>query len=559
MRYNKFISVLLIFLAFSCVKKTERPTAIETKTYDTEIPLSHGLSNSLEFVKVHSEVTPILREKKDNLILSWSFQVKNDNIPIYLKGLGFSLEGTEDLGDIDSFSLEYTNAKDSIVQFGMLQKMESDSILHFEDKVKLREGENTFRLKCVLNATANINNHLEIRPTSMTISGKEYKLDLGPLQRKFGIALMQHGQNGVHTYRIPGLVTTEKGTLIAVYDIRHNSSKDLQGDIDVGMSRSTDGGQTWHAKDVIIDMGEYGRKSEKLNGVGDPSILYDKKNNTLWVAALWAHGMSDKKMIWNSSQEGLTPAETGQLILVKSTNDGKTWSEPYNITTQVKDPEWQLVFQGPGRGITIGDSVLVFPAQFKKKLEKLSVVGDLYTPFSTIIYSKDEGRTWKIGTGAKPNTTEAQVIVLNDGRLMLNMRDDLNRNKDVESNGRAVAVTDDFGATWIEHTTSNSALIEPNCMASLIKETFIIDGKQTSVVLFSNPASKTDRVNMSIKVSLDDAETWKPEHTTLIDSGEGRGYSSLTKVDDEHVGILYEGSGADLVFQVFHIKELIRD
>ncbi|PVX50005.1 sialidase-1 [Balneicella halophila] len=559
MHYYKFISIILILFTFSCKKDKEEPVVIETKTYDVEVPLSHGLKNSLEFVKVHSDVTPILKAKEDNIVLSWNFQVKDHRMSIYLKGLSFTLKGTENLEDFKGFSLEYIDDKDSISTFGELTKVTADSILTFSDKVKLSKGRNSFRLKCSLKDNANINNHLEITPLSMTISGKKYKLDLGSLQRKFGIALLQHGQGGIDTYRIPGLITTRKGTLIAVYDIRHNSSKDLQGDIDVGMSRSTDGGQTWQPTDVVIDMGEYGRKPEKLNGVGDPSILYDEKNHTLWVAALWAHGMNEKKMVWTGSRPGMSPRRTGQLVLVKSTNDGKTWSEPYNITSQVKNPDWQLLMQAPGRGVTVGDSVLVFPVQFKEKLDKPSIDGETYTPFASIIYSKDRGRTWQIGSGAKANTMESQAIVLNDGNLMLNMRDIHNKGNDSKTNGRAIAFTDDFGATWTNHSTSNSALVEPSCQASLIKDEFLVDGNLRSIVLFSNPASKAKRENMSIKVSLDDAESWLPKHTTLIDSGEGRGYSSLTKVDDEHVGILYEGSGADLVFQIYHIKELIRN
>lgn len=557
--YYRFIAIFYLLALTSCGKKTEQPTSIETKGYEMVVPLSQGLSNSIDSVKIKSEVLPILRGKASNLILSWDFEVKNTSMPVYMKGLSFSLEGTKNLGDIANFTLEYSNAKDSLTQFGEIQTVGNDSLLIFSDKVKLTPGKNSFYLKCQLSDVAVIQNYLEIRPVSMTISGKKYKLELSAFQRKFGIALLQHNQNDVHTYRIPGMVTTEKGTLIAVYDMRYDNGKDLQGNIDVGMSRSTDGGQTWYDTDVIIDMGEYGKKPEKLNGVGDPSVLYDKATNTLWVAALWTHGMSEKDMAWWGSKEGLSPEETGQLVLTKSTNDGKTWSEPYNITKQVKNPKWQLLLQGPGKGISVGDSLLVFPAQFKAKDTNSSIDGGKYAPFSTVMYSKDHGKTWQIGTGAKSNTTEAQVIALNDGTLMLNMRDDRNRKDKGDSNGRAVAVTADLGATWTTHSTSNSALIEPNCMASIIKEDFLVHGEKKSLVLFSNPASKEKRVNMSIKVSLDDAQTWNPANTTLIDSGEGRGYSCLTKVDDRHVGILYEGSGADLIFQVFDIDELVKE
>ncbi|WP_051536065.1 sialidase family protein [Marinilabilia salmonicolor] len=301
------------------------------------------------------------------------------------------------------------------------------------------------------------------------------------------------GQDNCDTYRIPGMVTTNEGTLIAVYDNRYTRSKDLQEHIDVGMSRSTDGGETWEPMQVIMDMGEWGGKPEHLNGVGDPAVLYDKNSGTIWVAALWMHGFDRDQMTWWASQPGIKPHETGQFLLVKSTDDGKTWSDPINITRQIKHPDWQLLLQGPGKGICMSDGTLVFPAQFKEDIGKKAIDGHQFTPHSTIIYSKDAGETWNIGTGAKTNTTEAQVVELNDGSLMLNMRDDRNRKVKDETNGRAVAVTKDMGQTWEEHPTSNSALIEPNCMASLIAGNVTVEENNKMVLFFSNPASKHQR------------------------------------------------------------------
>ena len=243
---------------------------------------------------------------------------------------------------------------------------------------------------------------------------------------------------------------------MAVYDIRYNNSKDLQEDIDIGMSRSTDGGRTWEPMKVIMDMGEYGGLPQNLNGIGDPSILYDHTTGTLWVAALWMSGSAPDKMLWWVSQPGMTPQETGQFMLIKSTDDGVTWSDPINITPQIKDPSWQLLLQGPGRGITLDDGTLIFTAQFKADIGMKALDGGQFTCHSTIVYSQDKGETWQIGTGAKSNTTEAQVVQLSDGSLMLNMRDDRNRTDKGPTNGRAVAVTADMGRTWTVHPSSNT-------------------------------------------------------------------------------------------------------
>jgi len=365
------------------------------------------------------------------------------------------------------------------------------------------------------------------------------------------------GQDNCDTYRIPGLVTTNEGTLIAVYDNRYNNSKDLQEDIDVGMSRSTDDGQTWEPMKVIMDMGEWGGRSERLNGIGDPTVLYDHTTHTIWVAGLWMSGATENDMLWWASKPGMSPEKTGQFVLVKSTDDGLTWSDPINITEQIKNPEWQLLFQGPGRGITLHDGTLVFPAQFKADIGEKALDGGQYTCHSTIVYSKDGGEIWHIGTGTKPNTTEAQVVQLEDGSLMLNMRDDRNRKFKDETNGRAVAVTTDLGKTWTTHPSSNSALPEPNCMASLIAADVKMDGQKQQVLFFSNPNSKEARVNMTIKASLDQGHTWPEEQQVLLNENQGFGYSCITMVDENTVGILYEGV-KELYFQKIHVEDIFR-
>jgi sialidase-1 len=233
-----------------------------------------------------------------------------------------------------------------------------------------------------------------------------------------------------------------------------------------------------------------------------------------------------------------------------------TWSQPINITSQIKDPAWQLLLQGPGCGITLTDGTLVFPAQFKSDIGTKSLDGGQYTAHSTIVFSKDEGKTWKIGTGAKSNTTEAQVVEIADGSLMLNMRDDLNRTDKGETNGRAVAITNDLGKTWIRHTSSNSALQEPNCMASIISADLEIKGKMQQVLFFSNPDSKTDRSHITVKASLDGGLTWPKEYQVELNSEPGYGYSCMSMIDNQTIGIVYEGT-KELYFQKIPVADLL--
>ena len=428
----------------------------------------------------------------------------------------------------------------------------------FDASVEIGPGEHTLSFGFQLKENAQLTESFSIQNVELRFDDGSV-LNLEPdveFAYRPATVLREAGQDKVDTYRIPGLVTTNEGTLIAVYDNRYNNSKDLQEDIDVGMSRSTDGGQTWEPMRVIMDMGEWGGRPERLNGIGDPAVLYDHTTGTLWVAALWISGLSETDMLWWASKPGLKPTETGQFVLVKSTDDGLTWSDPMNITEQIKDPAWQLLFQGPGRGITLDDGTLVFPAQFKADIGEKALDGGQYTAHSTIVYSKDGGETWHVGAGAKPNTTEAQVVQLTDGSLMLNMRDDLNRRVKDETNGRAVAVSDDLGETWTIHPSSNSALPEPNCMASIIAADVEMNGQKQQALFFSNPNDKEARINMTIKASLDGGYTWPEERQVLLNETQGFGYSCMTMTDENTVGILYEGV-KELYFQKVPVDELL--
>lgn len=484
---------------------------------------------------------PVLKGNDKNVVFQLNVETSGTANALTLNEINFRIKGPAE--QIEVFQGNTTDDK----LFGASNSIETSCAV--KGKQVLKEGENIFLVSVKPGANANLLDSLILICGHVVISGKKYEPTYKNKVDNFrlGIALRKHNDSGVDTYRIPGLATTNNGTLIAVFDIRKNSETDLQEDIDVGMRRSTDGGQSWEPMQVIMDMGEWGNKPQIENGIGDPSILVDRNTNTIWVAAVWAHGHPGKRN-WFASKPGLTPTETSQFMLVKSEDDGQTWSAPINITQQVKDPNWHLLLQGPGKGITMQDGTLVFPAQFKDANE---------IPWSTIIWSKDHGETWQIGNGAKSHTTEAQVIELKNGSLMLNMRDDRNRSNNTSENGRAVCVSSDLGKTWQQHPTSNSVLQEPNCMASLIKESFEIDGKMRDLVLFSNPNSKMNRDSITIKVSFDDGKNWPSEYHFLLDAKAGRGYSCMTKIDDTHIGILYESSQADLAFQIVPIEKIL--
>lgn len=375
------------------------------------------------------------------------------------------------------------------------------------------------------------------------------------------VALRTAGQDGVNTYRIPGLNCSNKGTLLAIWDNRNDSARDLQGDMDIGLCRSLDGGKTWLPLQIVLDMKEWGALPQKFNGVSDASVTVDRVTGRIWIAGLWMHGILDAQGKWTEglnesskawvhqwhargSQAGLDPKQTSQFIMEYSDDDGETWSESINITESTKREEWWLFAPAPGAGITMSDGTLVLPTQGRDAKG---------ASFSNITYSKDRGQTWTTSNPAHSNTTECAVVELPDGSLMLNMRDNRNSKEKGDANGRAVYTTSDLGQTWQRHETSNSALIESVCMASLHRH----DYKGQTILFFCNPHTKEGRHHMTLQYSLDAGKTWKLG--PVLDEGHSYGYSCITSIDAETIGVLWEGSRSQMAFKAIPIAEILGD
>ena len=508
---------------------------------------------------------PVLKGKKNNPILRICINsVEKEEV---LQNVKINLRETN-ISNVSEIRLFYTG-KDSIfkenVQFGKTIKDLNSPIVNGSQA--LQKGDNYFWISCKLSESLNLSEKINAEIDYLSINDKKIKSkEFKNIKLRTGVAVRQHWQDSVHTYRIPGLATSNKGTLLAVYDVRRESGRDLQGHMDIGLSRSFDGGQNWEPMQIVLDMKTWGDLPEKFNGVSDASVLVDKTNNDIYIAGLWMHGvinaegkwienLTENSKDWNhqwrtkGSQPGLEPKQTSQFLITKSTDDGKTWSDPINLTRMCKDSKWWLWAPAPGHGITLKDGTLVFPTQGRDENG---------LPFSNITYSKDGGETWETSQAASHDTTESMAVELSDGSIMLNTRDNRNRREKGEKNGRSISITKDLGNTWTEHKTSHGALIEPVCMASIHRHDYKDDkGNPKSVLLFSNPNSKFKRVKQTIKVSFDDGLTWPEKYWTELDAGGGAGYSCLTSVDENTIGILYEGSQAQMTFQKILLSELI--
>lgn len=531
------------------------------------LTISCGYNNRVS-AEIDSPTLPVLTGKKYNPVQK--IRLIRDSTGLnreeyILEKVTLSLEGTTDISDIDKVMLFRAGENDKLETDHPVGEVQPTATkITFSNHFTVTEDTTILWVSVTLKKSIDLSHKIKIRCEEIvTDRGKLKILPHDAKELRAGVALRQHGQDGVHTSRIPGLATSKKGTLLAIYDARYESARDLQGHMDIALNRSFDGGRTWEPMQVVLDRKEWGGMPEKYNGVSDACILVDDRTGDIYVAGLWMHGLLDAETgkwvegltadstrwlhQWRAkgSQPGFGVKETSQFLITKSSDDGLTWSEPINITS-AKKKEWWLFAPAPGQGITMTDGTLVFPSQGRDENG---------TSFSNITWSKDGGKTWKTSNPATKNTTECAVVELQDGSLMLNMRDNRNRGNE-EVNGRSVFVTSDLGETWKEHPTSRKALIEPTCMASLHTHRYMEDGVEKSLLLFVNPASTSKRNNITLKVSYDGGNTWPEEKQILLDEYSGRGYSCITSVNDSTLGILYESSQADMVFQTVSLKEI---
>lgn len=322
-------------------------------------------------------------------------------------------------------------------------------------------------------------------------------------------------KDSISCYRIPALVTAPNGDLIAAIDERVPSCGDLKWsrDINIVIRRSTDNGQTWLPKEKVVDF-ELGKSAS------DPSMIVDRITNEIIMFYNYMDLDNEKDVYY--------------LHVVKSSDNGKTWSSPEDITPQITRPEWNQDFKfiTSGRGIQTRSGKL------------LHCMVNLNNGMH-VFGSEDHGKTWYfIDTPILP-ADESKIVELADGSLMVNAR--------VNKEGlRYVHTSLDQGEKW--ETRADSALIDPGCNASIVRYTSIIDGFKKNRLLFSNAKSEKDRINMTVRISYDEGQTWSAGKTIYSGSS---AYSSLSILKNGDIGLFFEkDSHTQNVFTSFSLEWL---
>jgi sialidase-1 len=314
--------------------------------------------------------------------------------------------------------------------------------------------------------------------------------------------LFAGGESGVNTYRIPALVQTKSGTLIAIADARRDSAGDLPGHITLVMRRSFDDGVSWTAAKTV--------RSPSEGGVGDASLLLDKKTGRVWC--FFAYGPPGIGFM-NSHAGAHTGRTTLQVHAMYSDDDGNQWSAPVDLTPQIKDVTWQGLFATSGTNIQTSKGRYLVPL----------VVRDAHGVVSARnAYSDDAGKTWKVGQSLGAGTDESHAVELKDGTILQNIRDGYTR---------LVARSPDGGITF-SNPEPDPALIDPKCNAGIAH---FKRGNQ-DILIFTNAASRKCE-NLTVRLSFDGGHTW-PNAKTL--AAGPAGYSTVVPLRDGTIAVLYE-------------------
>ena len=331
------------------------------------------------------------------------------------------------------------------------------------------------------------------------------------------------GDYGSKYYRIPAIVTAPDGSLLTATDKRWNGLSDLPGQIDVVVRRSTDGGVTWDEPVTVAT-------DPDNKGYGDPALVVDRYTGIIMCIFSGSQGFRSS-----------TPTDRIRNFYSLSCDNGATWGEITEFTDQIYGSgcsdsvrqNWYAMFASSGAALCTRDGKIMFVGVVRNETGTTSGYG--YVNYA--IWTSDLGNTWEVGGAACYFGDEAKVVELNNGSILMSIKNG--------TSYRIFVLSNDGGKTWGD-PVRRTDILDPWCNGDLIRYTSTLDGYNKNRLIHTIPYHATSRVNVSILISYDEGNTW-PVQKTICSSGSA--YSTAAVLPDGRIAVYYE-KGSDNPYEL---------
>lgn len=429
--------------------------------------------------------------------------------PVMLTGLDFSLGHQVDTADVRALGLVYTGGQPRLSQSAVLAQtaVAREGRLQFEQV--LNPGEHYFWLTARLSPEAREGNQLQAAIHSLQLhDGRE--LLSSPLVGRVRSIILSHqllfsgGDDGSVNYRIPAVVSAADGSVVVAVDARVDAAGDLPNNIDIRMRRSTDLGNSWSATTTIADFGS--------SGASDPALVRDKRTGDLLCMFASHRGLFES-----------TAADPIRFQVCRSRDHGLSWSPPQDMTAQIYAPGWEAAWLASGSAHQLRSGRLLGVVGVREQGRGRSIS-------NAVIYSDDGGHHWHYLPAIATQTgDEAKIVELDDGSLLMNIR---NQTPDC----RQIVRSTDGGLSW-SAPRYDSVLVDPAVNGDLLRYSSVVEGADTSRLLFAIAADPQLRRNLTIFMSYDEGNSWPVKK--VLNAGDAA-YAALTLLQDGSIACVYE-------------------
>ncbi len=472
---------------------------------------------------VKQETRLTARGNSNELILKAMAQYKGSEDSVKINSVKINLEGTSEIADVKKIKVFTTGLTDcqnnkffdEAVLIGSCDPREGDFTCELNGS--LLKGINYLWLAVDLADDAVEGNFVDMSLLSIDTETEVCELKSpSPIGRREIIlartTLLRPGDYNSKNYRIPAVIIARNGDIVAVTDKRKYNNGDLPEDIDIVCNVSSDGGHTWTEPYTIIEGTGHGK------GYGDCALALNNDESGIIAAFVGGPGF------WGS-----TPANPLRMYISRSNDNGKTWEEAEDITSQIYGADCQIEgretwlggFFGSGSGLLTSSGRIMFVIAMRENDGTGEVI------CNRAVYSDDNGKSWQVSERASVGGDEAKVVELVDGRILMSIR---------RNGNRWYNISEDGGLTWQASTSEWTDIVAPACNGDIIRYSSVNKGGDKNRLLHSVPTGSS-RKNVTVYVSYDEGETW-PTSRCVVPYNSA--YSSLCVLPDNTIGLYVE-------------------